>query len=138
MGRKQYEATFKAKVALEAIKASAGRVAYDPRRSPTCRQALKARGMKRTALCISDAHAGIQAAVRKEWLGASWQPFLLPAPNLSQISRDSGAGVLIVEQKVREIVKIAQRVYVLRNGSVSFSGSAESLQDEKKLRDVNL
>jgi putative transposase len=34
---------------------------------------LKARGMKRTALCISDAHAGIQAAVRKEWLGASWQ-----------------------------------------------------------------
>jgi putative transposase len=34
---------------------------------------LKANGMKRTALCISDAHAGIQAAVRKEWLGASWQ-----------------------------------------------------------------
>jgi putative transposase len=34
---------------------------------------LKARGMKRTALCISDAHLGIQAAVRKEWLGASWQ-----------------------------------------------------------------
>jgi putative transposase len=34
---------------------------------------LKTRGMKRTALCISDAHAGIQAAVRKEWLGASWQ-----------------------------------------------------------------
>lgn len=34
---------------------------------------LKARGMKRTALYISDAHAGIQAAVRKEWLGASWR-----------------------------------------------------------------
>jgi putative transposase len=34
---------------------------------------LKARGMKRTALCVSNAHAGIQAAVRKEWLGASWQ-----------------------------------------------------------------
>lgn len=29
--------------------------------------------MKRTALCISDAHAGIQAAVRKEWLGVSWR-----------------------------------------------------------------
>src|SRR5665647_2628594 len=28
---------------------------------------LKARAMKRTALCVSDAHAGIQAAVRKEW-----------------------------------------------------------------------
>ena len=34
---------------------------------------LKSRGMKRTALVVSDAHAGIQAAVRKEWLGASWQ-----------------------------------------------------------------
>jgi putative transposase len=34
---------------------------------------LKARGLKRTALCVSDAHAGIRAAVRKEWLGASWQ-----------------------------------------------------------------
>jgi transposase-like protein len=29
--------------------------------------------MRTTALCISDAHAGIQAAVRKDWLGASWQ-----------------------------------------------------------------
>jgi len=34
---------------------------------------LKSRGMKRTALVVSDAHSGIQAAVRKEWLGASWQ-----------------------------------------------------------------
>jgi putative transposase len=34
---------------------------------------LKSRGMKRLSLCISDAHAGIQAAVRKEWLGTSWQ-----------------------------------------------------------------
>ena len=34
---------------------------------------LKSRGLKRLSLCISDAHAGIQAAVRKEWLGASWQ-----------------------------------------------------------------
>ncbi len=34
---------------------------------------LKSRGMKRTAFCVSDAHAGIQAAVRKKWLGASWQ-----------------------------------------------------------------
>jgi len=36
---------------------------------------LKGRGMKRAALCVSDAHAGIQAAVRKEWLGASWQRY---------------------------------------------------------------
>jgi hypothetical protein len=29
--------------------------------------------MKRVCLCVSDAHAGIQAAVKKELLGASWQ-----------------------------------------------------------------
>jgi putative transposase len=29
--------------------------------------------MMRTALVISDAHARIQAAVRQEWLGSSWQ-----------------------------------------------------------------
>jgi putative transposase len=34
---------------------------------------LKKRGMKRVCLCVSDAHAGIQAAVKKELLGASWQ-----------------------------------------------------------------
>jgi len=34
---------------------------------------LKKRGVRKITLCISDAHAGIQAAVRKEWIGASWQ-----------------------------------------------------------------
>jgi ABC-type branched-subunit amino acid transport system ATPase component len=31
---------------------------------------------------------------------------------------------IIVEQKVREVLKIADRVYVLRNGRVSFTGPA--------------
>ena len=34
---------------------------------------LNSRGLKRLSLCISDAHSGLQAAVRKEWLGTSWQ-----------------------------------------------------------------
>jgi len=34
---------------------------------------LKQRGLKRVCLCISDAHAGIQAAVKKELVGTSWQ-----------------------------------------------------------------
>lgn len=57
---------------------------------------------------------------------------------IQQISRDSGVSVLMVEQKVREALKIAQRVYVLRNGLVSFSGPADSLSDDKKLREVYL
>lgn len=34
---------------------------------------LKRRGIRRVRMFISDAHQGIQAAVKKEWLGASWQ-----------------------------------------------------------------
>ena len=44
----------------------------------------------------------------------------------------------IVEQKVREVLKIAQYVYVLRNGRVSYNGSAEPLKDEAELRKVYL
>lgn len=57
---------------------------------------------------------------------------------IKQISRDSGTAVLIVEQKVREVLKISQRVYVLKNGQVSFSGSTELLADEAKFREVYL
>jgi ABC-type branched-subunit amino acid transport system ATPase component len=58
--------------------------------------------------------------------------------HIQQINRDSGVTVLIVEQKVREVLKIAHRVYVLRNGLVSFSGSTELLKDDVKLREVYL
>ncbi|MEK6260394.1 MAG: ABC transporter ATP-binding protein [Planctomycetota bacterium] len=57
---------------------------------------------------------------------------------IHQFSADSGVTVLIVEQKVREVLKIARRVYVLRNGQVSFCGPAEELSDDAKLRAVYL
>jgi len=57
---------------------------------------------------------------------------------ICQINRDSGVAVLIVEQKVREVLRIAHRVYVLRNGLVSFSGAADALRDETTLRRVYL
>lgn len=34
---------------------------------------LKKRGLRSVSLCVSDAHSGIQAAVKKELLGSSWQ-----------------------------------------------------------------
>jgi branched-chain amino acid transport system ATP-binding protein len=49
-----------------------------------------------------------------------------------------GIRVLIVAQKVREVLKIADRVYVLRNGRVSFTGPAGDLHDDAKLREVYL
>jgi ABC-type branched-subunit amino acid transport system ATPase component len=58
--------------------------------------------------------------------------------HIQEINRGSGVTVLIVEQKVREVLKIAQRVYVLRNGQVSFSGSTDELLDDVRLREVYL
>jgi branched-chain amino acid transport system ATP-binding protein len=55
---------------------------------------------------------------------------------IRQISQLSGVAVLIVEQKVREVLKFAQRVYVLRNGRVSFSGPTAVLSDDRRLREV--
>ena len=57
---------------------------------------------------------------------------------IQQISCNSGGAVLIVEQKVREVLEIADRVYVLRNGRVSFTGPAADLHDDAKLREVYL
>ncbi len=54
------------------------------------------------------------------------------------IARTNGTAVLIVEQKVREVLKIADRVYVFRNGRVSFNGSAKVLKDDAKLKEVYL
>jgi branched-chain amino acid transport system ATP-binding protein len=66
-------------------------------------------------------------------------PLTLRALDLiAQISHESNRSILIVEQKVREVLKIAQRVYVLRNGHVSFSGTSDLLLDEAKLREIYL
>ena len=34
---------------------------------------LKARGVEKVWLCVSDAHKGLKAAIRKAWTGSSWQ-----------------------------------------------------------------
>ncbi len=57
---------------------------------------------------------------------------------IGQVCRCSNVAALIVEQKVREVFKIAERVYVLRNGRVSFTGLASTLSNEARLRDVFL
>jgi branched-chain amino acid transport system ATP-binding protein len=57
---------------------------------------------------------------------------------IKQISQESGVTVLIVEQKVREVLKIAHRVAVLRNGRISFNGPAADLSNDSKLKEVFL
>ena len=57
---------------------------------------------------------------------------------IRNISDESGTAILIVEQRVREVLKIAHYVFVLRNGDVTFRGPTEALDTESKLRDVYL
>lgn len=58
--------------------------------------------------------------------------------HIEMLNREHGISVLIVEQKVREVLRIASRVYVLRNGEVSFAGDVTDLHDNGRLRDVYL
>lgn len=70
-------------------------------------------------------------------LGLSPPIFAKSFALIQQINRDCDVSILIIEQKVREVLKIAHRVYVLRNGRVSFSGAKEVF-DDAKLREVYL
>ena len=48
--------------------------------------------------------------------------------------RDDGLAVLLVEQNVGQSLEIADRAYVLENGSVRFSGKPDELLDSDELR----
>ena len=86
---------------------------------------------------LSPAHARQQE--KRQCCVARVAPSLVTdALGIRQISEVSGIAVLIVEQKMREVLKIAQRVYVLRSGRLSFSGPASALSDDQKLREVYL
>jgi len=57
--------------------------------------------------------------------------------HIRELARDHSVGVLVVEQRVREVLAVADRVYVLRNGQVTFAGRSEEIRmDEKRLREV--
>jgi ABC-type branched-subunit amino acid transport system ATPase component len=57
---------------------------------------------------------------------------------IKRMSSDHNVAALVVEQKVREVLKVAHRVYVIHNGTVTFSGAADTLASETKLREVFL
>jgi branched-chain amino acid transport system ATP-binding protein len=75
------------------------------------------------------------------------EPSLGLAPNLVEsvfdqfvrINRETGVTILIVEQKVREVLAISQRVYSLKLGGIAFSGRSENLRGDKdRLRELFL
>jgi branched-chain amino acid transport system ATP-binding protein len=55
------------------------------------------------------------------------------------VRQDTGVSVLIVEQKVREVLEICDRVYSLRLGKVAFDGHPDELKhDRLKLKQLFL
>jgi len=75
------------------------------------------------------------------------EPSLGLSPNLVstvfesilRINREVGVAILIVEQKVREVLNVAQRAYSLKLGRVAFDGPAAELRNNtEKLRELFL
>ena len=56
-----------------------------------------------------------------------------------EISSDSGVSIFIVEQKVREVLEICNRVYSMKLGKVAFEGLPDDLKHDKaKLKQLFL
>ncbi len=75
------------------------------------------------------------------------EPSLGLSPNLvkdvfkkiSEISKETGVGILIVEQKVHDVLEIANSVYSMKLGKIAFEGAPEDLRGDKaKLRQLFL
>jgi branched-chain amino acid transport system ATP-binding protein len=80
-----------------------------------------------------------RALVAKPKLLMLDEPSLGLSPNLvrtvfekiAEINRDTGVSILIVEQKVREVLRVCNRVYSLKLGRLAFDGTPEELRDDK-------
>lgn len=57
---------------------------------------------------------------------------------LAQINRDSGLGILVVEQNARLALDLAHTAYVLEAGSVAISGNAQALRDDPRVKKAYL
>ena len=88
-----------------------------------------------------------RALVAKPKLLMLDEPSLGLSPNLvgsvfrkvTEINRETGVSILIVEQKVREVFDICTKVYSIKLGKVAFEGSPEELKEDKtKLKQLIL
>jgi len=58
---------------------------------------------------------------------------------IRKINHESGVTVLIVEQKVREVLEVCHHVYSIKLGKIAYSGKPEIIKNDKdKLRELFL
>jgi branched-chain amino acid transport system ATP-binding protein len=72
-------------------------------------------------------------------LGLSPKLVTFMMSHIRKINHEFGATVLIVEQKVREVLDICDYIYSIKLGKIAFSGKPEELKSNKdKLRELFL
>ncbi len=71
-------------------------------------------------------------------LGLSPKLVTMAFEKVRQINEEFKTSILIVEQKVHEVLKITHRVYGLRMGEIVFNGSPEELNQGETLRKIFL
>ena len=71
-------------------------------------------------------------------LGLSPRLVIKAMDMIQGINRELKTTIVIVEQKVHEIIRIASRICGLRMGQVVFAGSPDELKDEAQLRQIFL
>ena len=71
------------------------------------------------------------------------EPFIGLSPQLRhdvegalRLINDTGVGILLIEQNVREALRMSRRTYVLRNGRVVLAGPSRELADGDRIRDA--
>ena len=58
--------------------------------------------------------------------------------SIRQINQERGTALLVVEQNLRQAFGIAEQVYVLRSGSIVYSGDPDKLEHDESLRQAIL
>ncbi len=87
-----------------------------------------ARGLMSNAdfLCIDEPSLGLQPSLRHEIF-----------TNIKQINKQ-GKTVLLVEQNIPQIAELADRIYVMEEGRISFEGNKDQAFDNEHLREIFL
>ena len=87
-----------------------------------------ARGLMSNAdfLCIDEPSLGLQPSLRHEIFSI-----------IRQIS-DQGKTVLLVEQNIPQIAELADRIYVMEEGQISFEGDQDAALSNEHLKEVFL
>ena len=87
-----------------------------------------ARGLMSNAdfLCIDEPSLGLQPSLRHEIFST-----------IKQIN-EQGKTVLLVEQNIPQIAELADRIYVMEEGQISFEGNKEEALSNEHLREIFL